>query len=236
MVSMVIHSNPRLLNQIESSQWLQQGFKRHGINAEITADKKKEADIHVIQGPWYAFNEWLPQATGENVLFLDRCFYGDARYDLSIGWLQPDGSRNFCNDGTTRPNGNLPTLKRRKDARRCAVIFEDFGADTSELIVEARLHYASVFYRPHPAQQKSAGAMALTCELSSVWEIADVAIGHSSSVLVDAEINGLHVESSDPRHVVHPAKQDRAQWLQDLSWAQWNHKQLIKGEFWEHLC
>jgi len=233
MVSVVIHCNMRLGNQIESAEWLRQGFKAHGIAAEVTGDKYKSADIHVIQGPHYCYNEWLGQ---ENVLFLNRCFYGDSRFDLSIGWLQPDGSRNFCNDGTTVPNGLLPVLQPRKDARRCAVIFEDFGADSSELIAEARLHFASVFYRPHPAQQKTSGAMALTGDLADCWALADVAIGHGSTALVEAEINGLHVESSDPLHVVHKAKENREQWLQDLSWAQWNFKQIIKGEFWNHLC
>ena len=233
MVSVVIHCNMRLGNQIESAEWLRQGFKAHGIEAEVTGDKYQQADVHVIQGPHYCYNEWLGQ---ENVLFLNRCFYGDSRFDLSIGWLQPDGSRDFRNDGTPRPNGLLPDLKPRKEARRCAVIFEDFGADASELIAEARLHFASVFYRPHPAQQKTSGAMALTGDLADCWALADVAIGHGSTALVEAEINGLHVESSDPLHVVHKAKENREQWLQDLSWAQWNYKQIIKGEFWNHLC
>ena len=77
--------------------------------------------------------------------------------------------------------------------------------------------------------------MTLKGELSAVWELADVAIGHSSTVLVEAAINGLHVESSDPLHVCQGIE-DRAQWLVDLSWANWNFEQLKSGAFWEHLC
>ncbi|MDB4312002.1 hypothetical protein N9937_01100 [bacterium] len=233
MPSVVVHSNPRLLNQVESSQWLKAGFERHGIGAQITSDKWKGADIHVVQGPWYAYNEWLGQ---KNVLFLNCCFYGDRRFDLSVGWLRPDGTRDFKNHGMTVHNGILPELKPEKENRRCAVVFGDFGTDPTEQIIDAKGHYQTVYYRPHPAQtEKQPGVISLRSDLAGVWGLADVAIGGSSTVLVDAEINGLHVECSDPLHVVHHDG-TREQWLTDLSWANWNYKQLIAGDFWEHLC
>ena len=231
MVSVVIHTNMALPNQTESAGWLQTGFASHGIDAEITGDKHKAADIHVVQGPWYAFNEWLGK---DNVLWLDRCFYGDARFDLSIGWLQPDGSRKFCNHGMARAKGTLPALKPRKGKRRCAVVFADYGQDCTQTVIETRQAYDSVFFRPHPAQAQETPVITLKGDLANVWEIADVAIGHSSTVLVEAEINGLHVETTDARHVARNVT-DRTQWLNDLSWAQWNHEEIQRGEFWEHL-
>ena len=222
-----------LANQRESAGWLQQGFKTHGISAEIAADKFKQADIHVVQGPHYALNEWLGQ---DNVIFLNRCFWGDSRFDLSIGWLLPDGSRDFCNADKTEANGTLPDMKPLKEKQRCAVVFGDYGIDASEMVTAARQEYDSVFFRPHPAQrQADSPVMTLRCDLEGVWEIADVAIGGSSTVLVQAVFEGLKVEAHDPLHVVHGAT-DRQAWATKLSWANWHMETICNGDFWDHLC
>jgi len=234
MVSVVIHSNPNLANQRETADWLQQGFKRHGIAADITADKYAAADVHVVQGPWYCYKEWMPKSATHRVLWLNRCFYGHSRFDISLGWLRPDGTRDFRNDGATVGKGTLPELRPRKSAGRCAVIFADYGLDMYEAVEQAKLTYQSVFFRPHPAQEQDTRAMTLRGPLEAVWSLADVAIGHSSTVLVEAEINGLQVVSSDPTHVVHHDG-DREAWLNRLSWAQWNHGELMNGDFWSHL-
>ena len=229
---MVIISNPTLANQRESSQWLRTGFLAHGIDAEITADRHKEADVHVIQGNWYAYSEWLGK---DNVLFLSRGFYGDERFDISLGWLRPDGSRDFKNHGMAVTKGILPKLRPRKDARRCAVVFGDYGRDAAPQVDEARARFSSLFYKPHPRDEQVTQVMTLRCGLDEIWDFADVAIGHSSTVLVKAAINGLHVESTDPLHVVQ-GNEDREAWLMRMSWAMWNYKELESGAFWDHLC
>jgi len=231
MVSVVIHTNLSLANQRETAGWLQDGFKCHGIAAEITGDKLKKADVHVVQGPWYCYQEWLGQP---NVLWLNRCFWGDSRFDLSLGWLRPDGSRDFRNDTRTDGKGTLPQLKVKKDSRRACIVFADYGRDMTDAVIEARQTYQSVFFRPHPAKEQNSPVMTLRGPLEALWAIGDVAIGHSSTVLVDAEINGLHVISSDPLHVVHHDG-DRESWLKRLSWANWNYLELQRGDFWEHL-
>lgn len=229
---MVIHTNLNLPNQVETAGWLQEGFRRHGIDAEVTGDRYKSSTIHVVQGPWYCYDHWLGEP---NVLWLDRCFYGHPRFDVSLGWLRPDGSRDFKNHGMAVPRASLPVLKKQKPTRRCAVVFADYGEDCKEKVKQARREYDSVFFRPHPADNKNdTPVMTLKGDLEAVWEIADVAIGHSSTVLVEAMINGLYVESSDPLHVCQGVT-DREQWLTNLSWAQWDHEALKRGEFWEHL-
>lgn len=232
MVSVVIHTNPALENQRETARWLKAGFKQHGIRAEITPDKKKPGDVHVVQGPWYCYQEWLGKP---GVLWLNRCFYGHPRFDVSLGWLRPDGSRDFKNHGMAASNGPLPSLCPWKDQRRCAVVFGDYGRDASEDVRQARWDYDSVFFRPHPAQHQETPVITLKCDLVGVWALGDVAIGHASTVLVEAMIQGLHVISSDPLHVCQGVE-DRTKWLTDLSWAQWSHEQLKSGDFWEHLC
>ncbi len=232
MINVAIHSNPHLSNQIESSGWLKQGFDRHGVGCEITADKHKSADVHVVQGPHFAWNEWLGQP---HVIWLDRCFYGHHRFDLSIGWLNPDGSRDFKNTGMSFDKGDLPELKPQKTSRDCAIVFGDYGMDPKELIDYSRIHFSRTYYKPHPAEHGQVSpVLAPKWTLEQCWEIADVAAGHSSTVLVEAELNGLHVYTTDPNHVCKDIG-SREQWLKDLSWAQWNFEEIVNGDFWEHL-
>ena len=229
MVSVVIHTNPHLANQVETGNWLHRGFKRQGLDSQITASKTQAGDYHVVQGPWYAFNDWLGQP---NVLWLDRTFWGDARFDLSIGWLNPDGSRDFRNADKTTPNGTLPELKPPKQQREAAAVLADYGkeVEAEHWVVDARQKYHPVFLKHHPAGRD----YAFDWTREQLWERCDVAIGGSSTVLVEAAINGLHVESHDPRHVCQNMG-DRESWLIKLSWAMWNHNQIQKGHFWEHL-
>ena len=232
MVSVVIHSNPHLPNQIESAKWLKQGFDRHVLGCVITADKHLEADIHVVQGPHYAFNEWLGKP---NVIWLNRCYYGHHRFDLSIGWLKPDGSRDFKNKNMSSGKGKLPELKPKKTRQECAIVFGDHGMNPKKLIEYSRIHYGRTYYKPHPADMGQVSpVLAPKWTLEQCWAIADVAVGHSSTVLVQAELNGLHVYSTDENHVCQNID-DRTAWLNDLSFAQWGHTEIMKGDFWEHL-
>ena len=232
MVSVVAHINPTLAHQVEHGQALTYGFKQHGIDLYVTEDIHRKGDIHIVSGPWYALPAWQGKP---NVLWLDRCFYGDSHDFVSLGWLRPDGSRNFCNDEKTVGKGELPELKPMKRRRKCAVVFGDYGLDPRGMLADARRKYDSVWYRPHPQDTRPAPCFPLRGSLDDVWTVADVAIGHSSTVLVEAQIEGLFVESTDKRHVVH-CLDDRESWLKRLSWAQWSLDELVNGEFWEHLC
>ena len=232
-MEVVIHSNPNLSNQIESSGWLKAGFERHGLSCEVTADRCQPADIHVVQGPHYAFDVWLGKP---NVIWLDRCFYGHYRYDLSIGWLNPDGSRDFKNKGMSFGKGDLPELKPKKEGRDCAIVFGDYGMDPTQLVQYARREIGRTYYKPHPAESGQVSpVLAPKWTLSQCWEIASHAVGHSSTVLVEAELNGLNVYTTDTHHVCQNIT-DRGQWLKDLSWAQWNFEEIVNGDFWDHLC
>jgi len=224
----VIHSNPHLANQIESAGWLKQGFERHGLACEITADKHKPADIHVVQGPHYAWAEWLGK---EGVIWLDRCFYGDSRFDLSIGWLNPDGSRDFKNKNMSAGNGVLPELKPLKPQQESAVVFADYGQvnQAQHWEVDARDKYFPVSIHYHPADMEN------FTPLKDYWRLCDVAIGGKSTVLVEAVINGLHLAQCDPLHVC-AGMADRETWLARLSWCQWHYTEIINGDFWDHLC
>ena len=237
MVRVVVHCNRHLSNQVESADWLQQGFERHGLDCEITADRNRSADIHVVQGPHYAFDVWLSQSTGRNVLWLDRCFFGHYRYDLSIGWLNADGSRDFKNKNMSFGKGELPELKPKKEGRDCAIVFGDYGMDPKPLVQLARREFGRTYYKPHPAETgQTSPCLAPKWSLSQCWELANVAVGHSSTVLVEAELNGLHVHSTDPHHVCQSTElEGRQVWLNRLSWSQWSMEEIVNGDVWEHL-
>lgn len=234
MVSVVIHTNPGLPNQRDCAAWLKSGFQKHNIDAEITGNRTAQADVVIAQGPWYAYTEALERSKTAPTLWLNRCFLGHYYNDLSLGWLRPDGSRDF--KFKDEPHFTPPELKPRKTRRRCAIVFGDYGEDCTELAREARREYDSVFFRPHPSSSMSeTPVMTLKGDLEAVWAIGDVAIGKGSTVLVDAEINGLHVDCRDPLSVVHHDGMSRERWLNRLTWADWHKTELQSGAFWEHL-
>jgi len=226
----VIHTNTGLANQRETAGWLKQGFERHGLTVQITADKYAPGDLHVVQGPHYCYQEWLGKP---NVLWLNRGFYGDARFDLSIGWLNRDGSRDFRNADKTEPNGTLPPMKAQKTRRETCIVFTDYGQRPESLMDYAAQHFSpwQTVHRPHPAEYPERSF----APLAGVWPHRDVAIGHASTVLVEAVLNGLHAIALDPRHVCNDMEEDRESWLIRLSWAMWNHTEIINGNFWSHL-
>jgi len=235
-VNVIIHTNPTLANQRETAEWLRAGFAAHGIEAEVTADQYKRGDVQVVQGPWYCFKYWLERCADHRVLWLNRTFYGHPRWVISLGWLRPDGSRDFRLHGATNGKGLLPSLKAMKDARRCAVIFADYGRDPRETVNELRQKWnGSLYFRPHPQQPASVKAISLTGPIEEVWSLCDVAIGHSTTALIEARIQGLHIECSDPLNVVNDCPDDRDAWLRRLSWCQWSHLELMRGDFVEHL-
>jgi hypothetical protein len=219
----VIHANPRLQHQQDFALALAQGFKRNGLSSRITANKHLPGDLHVVIGPWYA----LEENKHHRILYADRCFYGDSRWTISLGWLE-NGQRDFMNLGMAASKGSLPLMRPRKDGRRRAVVLGDYGCDMQHEVLKARVDYDEVMFRPHPAERPSEWTLERTLE----W--ADVAIGYGSTALVDALLWGLEVKTLDTNHVCHGVT-DRTSWLTDLSWAQWTHSECASGEFWRHL-
>ena len=229
----VIHTNMNLHNQVETAGWLKQGLDRKGMDCVITPDKTAPGDIHIIQGPHYCYSEWVGQP---DVLWLNRTFYGNSRFSISLGWLNADGSRDFYNKNMAEGKGQLPELKPKKQSERIACVFADYDMNMLGLVIYASHNWSQAYYRPHPAQHTTTELETLTGDLSAVWEKCDVAVGHGSTALVEAELNGLKVVSTDPHHVCHDANGRREQWLKDLSWAQWTHTELINGDWIDHLC
>lgn len=239
MVSVVIHTNVALGNQRETAGWLQQGFERHGVSAHVTPDKHAEADVHVVQGPHYCFDYWRERADTHRVLWLNRTYYGHPRFMISLGWLRPDGGRDFRNRSAVDGKGLPPKIKARKEECRRAAVFSDWGRDPIADIERALAKYDEVQFRPHPEERDISVSVPVMAKprwgLDAVFAWADVAVGHSTTALVDARINGLHVDCSDPHNPVVDDPDDDDLWINRLSWANWSMDELVRGDFIPHL-
>ena len=220
MVSVVMHYNPGLPHQVRHAE----AFKAVGV--EVTPAPCGDADVHIVSGPHFALARWLNHP---NVIFLDRAFYGDPEY-VSMGWMNPDGSRTFATGDTPRPKPEPKPWKKWMPGECRALVLPDYQQDATALIELARERYNFVTLRRHPAELKPAETLA------EQLEAHHVAIGHSSTALFDAVIAGLPVICTDPLNVVAEVSQtntegvlrrpDRTDWLHRVSWMQWNHEEF----------
>lgn len=227
-VDIAIHTNIGLRHQVEWAESLKAGFARHGLTAEITPCREREADLHVVQGPWFAFTQWERHP---RVLFLDRCFYGDTNYYASIGKLLPDGTRDFNNENSPgdRWRGSLGEWKT---GTQNALVLADYNRPP----VAVHGPFRAARIRRHPAQEKASQSLADALE----W--ADIAAGETSTALIDAVLAGVPIVCSD-KHIAAPVagtfeapfRGDRTQWAHDLAYCQWNHDEIKQGEAWGHI-
>lgn len=225
--SMAIHTNTALPHQAEFASYLQLGFRRHGVNALITADIDREADIHVVLGPHYAKQRWL----GHRTLLLDRGWWGDHTWDVSLSWMTPDGAHTIS-DGSPadRPK---PEMRPWKEAEERSLVLLDYGFQGTGWAEHAR----NCSVRLHPANCTPPES------LHNALDRHDYAVGYGTTALVAAAIAGLPVVCLDHRNPVMPvASQDlplvrpsRTQWLNNLSYHQYNGNEIADGTAWAFL-
>lgn len=218
-----MHYNPALAHQVRHAE----AFTAAGI--ETVPSREGEADVHIVSGPYFALDRWREHP---HVILLDRAFYGDPEY-ISLGWLNPDGTRTFARGETPRFKPQLMAWKTREDS---ALILADYGQEVTELAVNARLRFGAVNIRRHPAEQGLTSGQRPAVSLASQLALHDVCIGHASTALFEAIVRGVPVICTDPRNPVAEVavnelgaplyRGDRADWLHRLSWAQWNHDEF----------
>lgn len=213
----LIHYNPHLPHQRDHAR----AFEAAGFKA--TTDPKREADIHVISGPHYAMRHWIGHP---RVLMIDRAWWGDPEC-VSIGWLQPDGTRRFASGTEPRPHPEPMPWKTRQQS---AVVLADYGQDVSSIVSKAKSRFHYVRVRKHPAEQAPGET------LHSALALSDVAIGTARTALFDAIMMGLPSVCLDPDNplagvcandldseLVYP---DRGPWLHDMSYRQFNLNEI----------
>lgn len=224
----VIHYNPALSHQCDHAK----AFEACGF--EATTDPRAEADIHVISGPHYAKAHWLNHP---RVLEIDRAWWGDPD-SISIGWLQPDGTRKFANGDVSRETPIMEPWKTREDS---CLILADYGQDPSEIEHAARMQFTSVRTRLHPADSRER----YITTLETMLRLHDVAIGHAGTSIFEAIKMGVPVICTDPKNECMPVcsglidaplyRGDRKQWLHEMSYKQFSLAEISSGLAWELL-
>lgn len=209
----VIHANPTQPHQQAYAEYFRQGFKRHGLTAEITPNIGAQADIHVVLGPHYAKDQWLGH---ERVILLDREYYHGNFTDhprnmdwTSIGWMRPDGGRHF-QPGVYRK----PAVIEHHPQGEGSIFLRDYGGPMGRADT----------IRHHPAERPSPEP------LRQALLRHKRAIGYNTTALVTAGLLGLEIECKSKINIMFAKN-----WLQLLPWADWHYSEIISGDVWAHL-
>jgi hypothetical protein len=230
---------------------MSQGLLSLGLNVKVTADKRASGDIHIIQGPWYAYREWFGK---KNVLMLDRCFYGRTQEWCTVGWLRPDASRDFMTQGKNgdrwgRHSAELGIQLEPLARGSIDVLFGDHAIDATkyrQIFDELRTRGGDAAYRPHPSAPEwpDCPVREASERLDTVLLDTRTAIGFHTSTLVTAALQGVPVVCFDYRNPVYEiaghkigedGMTDRRAWVYRLAWSQWHLDELRDGTFWKHL-
>ena len=210
--STIIHTNSGLKHQVELARCLRDGFEKHGHSVTISNSPDTYGDMHVVMGPWFAYEKWKDG----NTLYIDRAYWGDPDC-VSIHWLRL-GKK-------IRTRGNppraIPEFKpwKRGGKRIYLCDYSQKPAGTYDTV------------RRHPADGG-------TGSLADALDAHDIAIGCRTTALVDAAIAGLMVVTDDPHSPVWPIQGRRGarkQWLTDLAWHNWSKDEISRGIAWEFL-
>lgn len=153
----------------------------------------------MVLGPHFAKSYHLNHKT----ILLDRCYYRGDPEHISLGWMNPDGSRTF-HKGAGR---NPPVPKPQKTGNRII-----FLADWRGPIEEADT------VRYHPAEHNA------TETLQEALSRHDVAVGYGTTALVEAALEGLRIVCRDDKHIL-----QRPDWLELLPYADWGYDELTEA-------
>jgi len=222
----VIHASA-LAHQVRWANALQAGLAAHGIAAQISHSPDTEADMHIVQGPWFALNRWRHHP---RTLYLDRAHWGDPDC-VSLHWLR-DGEKRRTEGNPYRTH---PVPRPWKSGRRLLVLC-DYGHDGTQELHRCRPLFDEITVRRHPAEGGGG-------ELAENLAAHDIAIGRRSTALIDAALAGLPVISCDPHSPVAPIAgrvqdirtPDREPWLRDLAWHNWHIDEVTRGDAWQFL-
>lgn len=204
-MDIAIHTNPNQPHQIEQAEHFRQGFIKHNLKSIVTASITQQADIHIVLGSNYAKHHWLNH---DRVVLLDRCYFGDTRNHISIGWMNKKGGRNF-----TIGEGRKKLYIRDPIGDQSI-----FLADYNGVIEQADI------IRLHPANKQ------YNTTLSEDLRQCNSAIGYNSTALVKAALQGLKITCKGEQNIL-----NQKNWLELLPYANWNYNEILSGEVWAHL-
>jgi hypothetical protein len=205
--------NKSLDNQRRTGWQVEQGLKALGIEYQTTSNINARGDVTIVHGMNYAKD----QAQGD-VLWLDRCWYGNTEQWLSIGWKVDNNTRRYCEgDGTRFFNHVAHGFAEYHEASlsRRVIILDDYQQSLHHMA-----HLAD--YRGHPAHEHHVKP------LQAVLRDYGSAICGFGTSAAQAKLAGLEVECNDPHNVVH-SDLPRRQWAESLAWKQWHVDEICNG-------
>ena len=211
-MDIAFHCNFTLSHQIEHGQWLKKGFEQHGIRLNVTPCITKEADVHIVSGPHYAFDYWKDHP---KVILLDRALWHQEKPEkwhsmdwLSVNWVK-NGKKLF-RSGSGRKS---PEPKTGNTGSGCVFLADYNGsmeqADTIRL---------------HPERETNQEPL-----LDCLHRHAR-AIGYNTTALITAALEGLETECLDPDNIM-----SQPNWLELLAYSDWHYSEIESGELWDHL-
>jgi hypothetical protein len=236
---MLMHYNAGLKHQCQHARAFIQGCP----DLLLTDQRHGDADCHIISGNWFAYSQWRHHP---RVLMIDRAWWGDGDEDpkVSIGWLQPDGSRKFATGSSPRSKPELFDWRVKKLNRfgeLSALVLADYGQDVCEIVSAASKRFVETKVRVHPSDCPT--RRPATLEMECGWR--DVVIGTSGSSIFEAIIMGIPVICLDPLNECAPVcsdsigaelyRGDREAWLHRLSYAQFSLSEIADGTAWNLL-
>jgi len=222
----LIHYNPHRKNQVDQAQaWLASGFA-------ATPKRTGAADVHVVSGPWFAYETWRGHS---RTLMVDRAYWGNPEY-VSIGWLNPDGTRRFAKGTAPRPKPEYEAWRTREWS---CLVLADYDQDVTDIAYEAGKRFGFVEVRKHPANEPNC------VDLASAIRLRDVIVCGKGTAGFQAIMQGKPVICLDPKSEIMPVacptmtgelyRGDRDEWLHDMSYKQWSLAEIASGTAWQHL-
>jgi hypothetical protein len=239
-----------------------EGFKRHGIQAEILSPEAVEpCDLAVCWG----VKRPTCLRSGRRALVLERGYVGDRFYWTSAGFDDLNGRADFCN--ATVPsdrwklhfNEYLKPWRAKSNSDKVLLIGQVIG-DASLRGVNIKQWYRTqvrklkdlgyhVIFRNHPKELYRTVVSGVDeydhGNLSETLDKVKFVVTYNSNVAVDAVLAGVPTVTMDrgsmaydvTSHVLTPlpGRFDRIPWVWQLAYTQWSTQEITSGEMWDHL-
>lgn len=226
-MKILMHFNASLQHQCDHAH----AFIKGSDDIIVTDKPGGEADVHIISGPNFAYEQLRHH---ESVLMIDRAWFDDPT-SVSIGWLEPDGSRKFATGTKPRPH---PTPEPWKTRECSCLILADYNQDITEITYQAKIRFTTVKVRLHPSNNPRKWVTDLETDL----RLSDVAIGHKGTAMFNALMQGLPVICTDPKNECMPMcapttqsvlyRGDRDKWLKSMAYKQFTLNEIADGTAW----
>jgi hypothetical protein len=234
MDSIVIHCEPNVGWQGPFAVKMQAGLKALGINAPITSNRQREADVGILLGTTF----WRGIEASGRYLLVDRASFGDPEF-VSLVWDGHGRRGNHCvpeNAGDRWSDISDQVTIHPWNGAGSRVVLCGQTETYSPYYVSVHDWYAHVtatHFRKHPVGENPTGL-----PLATDWSDAGRVVTLNSSVAVESVFSGIptvtmdegamawDVTSHDPEVSVTP---NRDEWLQWLAWTQWHHDEIEAG-------